>query len=141
MLVVDDVPEILDLFRGFARRIHRVPVALTTEVNSRRALDLVAENRYDLVVSDFRMRQVDGIEVLRAARISNPNGRRILMTGYNEVPASLERVREASIDAYIQKPLQSQELLLLLSDFLDEGSAAIETARAQARKIESSGLA
>lgn len=134
--MVDDVPEILDLFRGLARRIRNVDLHLTTEVNSARALDLVSTERYDLVLSDFRMRQVDGIEVLTAARKLHPEGRRILMTGYNEVPTDLERIRKAEVDAYIQKPLKSQDLLLLLMDFLQGNQETIAACRAQARDME-----
>lgn len=138
VLVVDDVPEILELFQGLVRRIRRSNVHLTTEVNSARALELVAQNAYDVVVSDFRMRQADGIEVLRAARARHPEGRRVLMTGYNEVPASLERIRSAGVDAYIQKPLKSQEILLLLTDFLENDASAIASAREHAREVEAS---
>jgi DNA-binding NtrC family response regulator len=136
VLVVDDVPEILELFQGLLRRVRRYYVKTTTEVNSQRALELVSQRKFDLVVSDFRMRQVDGIEVLRAAYQANPEGRRVLMTGYNEVPTSLERIRSASVDAYIQKPLKSQDLLILLDAFLANDTEAIKTARAHAREVE-----
>lgn len=141
VLVVDDVPEILELFQGLLRRVRKFDVSLAIEVNSARALDLVASKKFDLVVSDFRMRQVDGIEVLRAAREANPEGRRILMTGYNEVPASLERIQSAAVDAYVQKPLKSQDILILLNDFLEGNPEALAAARAQAREVESTAVA
>lgn len=140
ILVVDDVPEILELFQGLARRIRRVKVRLSVEVNSSRALDLLRSEKYDLVVSDFRMRQVDGIEVLRTARETNPTGHRILMTGYNEVPTSLERIRSADVDAYIQKPLKTQELLLFITEFLVGNQEAIAFAREQARETEATAM-
>lgn len=139
ILVVDDLPEIGEFFRALMRRLREFDVHLTTEIDSERALRLVAENRYDLVVSDFRMRQVDGVQVLTQARQTNPNGRRILMTGYNEIPASVERIREASVDAYIQKPLKSQDLLLLIIDFLHGNPETLEACRAHARDLESMG--
>src|SRR5205823_13941729 len=99
VLVVDDLPEIGDFFRALMRRMREFDIHLTTEANSEKALDLVKTNRYDLIISDFRMRQVDGIEVLTAARAHHPEGLRVLMTGYNEIPTSMERIREARIDA------------------------------------------
>lgn len=138
VLVVDDVPEILELFRTLLRRVRSFDIDLALEVDSARALDLVARRPFDLVVNDFRMRQVDGIEVLRAARAANPEGRRVLMTGYNEVPASMDRIRSAAIDAYVQKPLKSQELLLLVRDLLSGDEGAIEAAHADAREVEAS---
>lgn len=136
VLVVDDVPEILDLFRGLTRRIRAVPIQLVTEVNSARAKELAAQQPFDLVLSDFRMRQADGVEVLQAAHDRNPEGKRILMTGYNEVPTDIERIRHAQIDAYIQKPLKSQDLLQLMLDFLQENKATIAACRSRARELE-----
>lgn len=139
VLVVDDLPEIGDFFKALIRRLREFDIHLITEVNSQRALDMVKEKKFDLVVSDFRMRQVDGVEVLRAAYDCHPRGGRILMTGYNEIPTSIDRIREAHVDAYIQKPLKSQDLLLLIFDFLNENAEAIDSYRRYAREMESLG--
>jgi two-component system response regulator HydG len=139
ILVVDDLPEIGDFFRALMRRMKDFDIQITTEVNSQRALELVEERTFDLVISDFRMRQVDGIEVLSAARKKNPDGLRVLMTGYNEIPTSMERIRGAKIDAYVQKPLRSQDVLLLIFDLLSGNAVALERCRADARELEVMG--
>ena len=139
VLVVDDLPEITEFFGALVRRIRGQQVHLTTEVDSARALELVRGRAFDLVVSDFRMRQVDGVEVLRAAFERNPDGGRVLMTGYNEIPTSIERIRQAHVDAYVQKPLRSQDLLLLMLDFLNGNASAIQAHRGQARELEALG--
>lgn len=136
VLVVDDVPEILEMFRGLLRRVRTVDVHLTTEVDSQRALELARAKPFDLVLSDFRMRQVDGIEVLQAARTTNPAGHRLLMTGYNEVPTSLERVKGANVDGYLQKPLRSAELLPLLVEILGDNPETLAECRDAARAME-----
>ena len=139
VLVVDDLPEIGDFFKALMRRLREFDIHLTTEVNSQRALEMVREKPFDLVVSDFRMRQVDGVEVLKAAHDRHPRGLRILMTGYNEIPTSVERIRLAHVDAYIQKPLKSQDLLLLILDFLNGNQDSIDTHRRYAREMEDLG--
>src|SRR5438067_743373 len=139
VLVVDDLPEIGDFFRALMRRMHEFDIQLTTEANSEHALELVKQNKYDLIISDFRMRQVDGIEVLTAARGNHPDGLRVLMTGYNEIPTSMDRIRQARIDAYVQKPLRSQDILLLIFDFLNGNKAAIDACRLEARELETMG--
>jgi response regulator RpfG family c-di-GMP phosphodiesterase len=140
ILVVDDVPEILDLFKGLVRRIRTVPVELVTEVNSARAKAIAEREPFDLVLSDFRMRQVDGVEVLQAAHATNPGGRRILMTGYNEVPTEIARIQTAHIDAYVQKPLKSADVLQLMLDFLQGNQEAIDACQARARELEAVAL-
>ena len=139
VLVVDDLPEIGDFFRALMRRMHDFDIRLTTEANSEAAVKLVREHKYDLVISDFRMKQADGIEVLSAARSSNPEGLRVLMTGYNEIPTTMDRIRKAGVDAYIQKPLKSQDILLLIFDFLNGNKGAIDAFRHEARELETMG--
>lgn len=136
ILVVDDLPEVVAMFKEASRRLRGLSVEMTTEVNSQRALELVKTHPFDLVVSDFRMSQVDGIELLTAARAADPRGYRILMTGYNEIPAGIDRIREANVDAYVQKPIRGAELVLLLTDFLQAKDVAIQEHRAAARELE-----
>lgn len=139
ILVVDDLAEIGDFFRALMRRMKEFDIHLTTETDSERALDLVRANQYDLIISDFRMRQVDGVEVLSGARRAHPDGLRVLMTGYNEIPTSMERIRQAGIDAYVQKPLRSQDILLLIFDFLNRNAEALDVHRREARDLERMG--
>lgn len=136
VFVVDDLPEILQFFEALSRRLASQGVRIVTENNSRRALERVREETFDLIVSDYRMREVDGISVLSAARESRPDAPRVLMTGYNEIPAPIARIREAQVDAYIQKPLRTQELMLLLLDFLNRNDGTMAAFRKQARELE-----
>ena len=136
VLVVDDLPEICAFFRDVRRRIRGVDVAMETETNSQRAIERLQTEAFDLVVSDFRMREANGIDVLRAARRRNPGGHRVLMTGYNEVPAPMDHIQEAEVDAYIQKPLEAQELLLILLSFLHGDARSIGELREHARELE-----
>ncbi|HVM45468.1 MAG TPA: response regulator [Candidatus Thermoplasmatota archaeon] len=135
-LVVDDIPEICNMYRALFRRIRGIDVELTVETDPAAAIARLSETAYDLVVSDFRMKGADGIDVLRAARERNPAGRRVLMTGYNEIPASIQRIREARIDAYLQKPLRTQELLVLISDLLRGDERALAAYREHAGELE-----
>lgn len=140
VLFVDDVPEILHVLTAVAARVRPANLRVFAERDGARALDLVRSRPFDLVVSDFRMREVDGIEVLQAARRANPGGYRVLITGYNEIPTSIHRICDAGVDAYFQKPIHAQQLLLVLHDFLRVNAAAIAAWRAQARHLESLAL-
>lgn len=136
VLVVDDIPEIVELFRSLAPRLEEAGVEVHTETDERAALALLATTPFDLVLSDFRMKHADGLEVLSLARRKNPHGIRVLMTGYNEVPAPLERIREAGVDAYLQKPLRAKELVLLLLGLLHGDEATLSARRRHAREME-----
>jgi DNA-binding NtrC family response regulator len=139
VLVVDDLPEIGEFFRSLMRRLHDFDIRLTTEADSVAALQRVRDHAYDLVITDFRMAKADGVDILSACRQAHPEGLRVLMTGYNEIPTSMDRIRQAGVDAYIQKPLKAQDILLLIFDFLNGNKAAIDAFRREARELETMG--
>lgn len=136
VLVVDDIPSITTFFRSVLARVSTPRIEVTVETDARAALERLSHEQFDVVVSDFRMPGADGAEVLAAAHRSHPRGHRIMMTGYNEIPTGVARLRAASVDAYLQKPLRTQDVLLLLCDFLDDFPQSIEACRRHARDLE-----
>jgi DNA-binding NarL/FixJ family response regulator len=54
---------------------------------------------------------LDGVDVLRASRSRNPGGRRVLFTGYNEVPTAAARMDEAKPDVILHKPIGPVEFV------------------------------
>lgn len=135
-LVVDDLPDTLYAFRGIPRRIQTVDLRLQTETSAARALDAIRTTRYDIVVSDFRMVEANGVDVLAAAREANPDGYRILMTGYHEITAPIEEIQAAAIDAYLLKPLDVHELMLVFTGLCHGNAESIRALRAHARDLE-----
>lgn len=136
MLVVDDVPPIGDAWVGLAQRVKGIDIRASIETSGKRAIDLLQQRPFDLVVSDFRLLDADGLHVLSAARRLVPNAYRILMTSYADVPAPMSRIRDANVHAYVLKPFDTQEMLLLLRDFLGGTESAISDWEAHAREVE-----
>lgn len=124
ILIVDDVPEILDFFSRVARMDRTRTVEVTTTSDPAAAVELLAHKTFDVVISDFRMPHVNGLEVLIAARRANPKGRRVLMTGYNEIPATQGEIDAAAVQARLHKPLRATFLLeFLQACFSDDPQA------------------
>lgn len=140
LLIVDDVPEIAELFRALARRIHGIPIEATTCTDPRVAIEILGRERFDVIVSDFRMPNVDGVEVLRAARRHHPNARRVLMTGYNELPVDAPRLADAQVDVFLPKPVSAQATIMLLWQLLGEDAAELAALRVQARAFEAAAV-
>lgn len=137
--VVDDIPEILRFFEDVGKRLAPQGIQIVTESDSKAALERLKDARFDVIISDYRMRDVDGVTLLTASRNAHPAAARMLMTGYNEIPAPLSRIREARVDAYLQKPLRTQDLMLLILDFINQNETTIEAFRKQARELEAIG--
>lgn len=106
LLLVDDEERILRslsmLFRG------QYQLYMTTD--PREALPLVEKHRIHVVVSDQRMPQMRGADLLREVRARSPNSMRILLTGYSELDAVVASVNEGEIFRFVQKPWDANEL-------------------------------
>jgi CheY-like chemotaxis protein len=110
ILVVDDVPEVADLVGALLAPTGAVVV---TESDPAQALRRLKEERVDLIVSDFRMPGIDGLTLLQEARRLHPRAGRVLMTGYNELPATPADIEAAGLSATLQKPLDPEWLLAI----------------------------
>jgi two-component system response regulator PilR (NtrC family) len=115
ILVVDDEQGMRQLLTlVFGRAGHRVRAA----ENGRRALELLREQSADLIVSDVRMPDMDGIGLLREARALFPEVAVVMMTAF----ATVETAREAfklGADDFIQKPFDVDELKLIVEKALE----------------------
>ncbi len=78
------------------------------------ALQRVAADAYDVVLTDVRMGEVDGMDVLRATLEASPSTQVIVMTAYGTIEAAVEAIRRGAYD-YLAKPFQEGELLLRIA--------------------------
>lgn len=87
--------------------------AVDTYQSGAPAIEQLKKQQYDIVVTDIRMDDVDGLDVLEAARGSSPRTKIIMITGY----ATAEVAREAQAKgafAFIAKPFRPKDLQKLL---------------------------
>ena len=82
--------------------------------NGREGQELGAAGAYDLVLTDLRMGELDGIDVLRAIKQAQPLTEVIVMTAYGTIESAVEAMKLGAFD-YIQKPFSEQELLVRTS--------------------------
>lgn len=106
ILVVDDdlsMREFLELM--LLREGYEVRVA----PGGREALDLAAQTSFDLVITDIRMKNVDGIEVLKGVKAIHPETVVILISAFATVETAVTAMKEGAYD-FIPKPFQIEEL-------------------------------
>jgi DNA-binding NtrC family response regulator len=106
VLVVDDEPGMRTALQAnFLRHGWRVETASGV----REATRACACTRYDLVVSDIRMRDGDGFEVMSSVRKNSPTTAVILLTAFGSVPEAVESMRGGAFD-YLMKPISFEQL-------------------------------
>jgi DNA-binding NtrC family response regulator len=106
VMVVDDEPGIRTALRAnFLRHGWRVETASCV----REAIRNVEGREFDLVVTDMRMPDGTGMEVMRAARKASPETAVILLTAYGSVPDAVNAMRDGALD-YLTKPIPFDRL-------------------------------
>ena len=77
------------------------------------ALEKIGEKNYDIVITDIKMPNMDGMELLKQANKISPESFFIIMTAYASVKTAISAIREGAYD-YLMKPIEFDDLLLRL---------------------------
>jgi two-component system response regulator HydG len=85
--------------------------------NGKRALEALEENDISLVLTDFRLEDIDGKELLSRIKKTHPNMPLIIMTGYSDVKIAVEVIKNGAFD-YVTKPLFPDEILIKIKEAL-----------------------
>ena len=125
LLVVDDDADSCEVV---AEALRAEGYSVATAWGGRAALTLAAEQVFDVVVSDIRMPDLDGLELLRGLREATPDVSVILMTAFGTVEAALEAIKAGAYD-YVSKPLNLDELLLTVRRVIEQRRLVHENRR------------
>ena len=114
ILIVDDDPHFL---RVLARILSGENYLVTTAGGACDALELIKSAQFDLIISDLRMPECDGLNFLEALRRDGNNVPVIILTAYGEVDTYLAAMN-AGANEYLNKPIHSEELLRIVRSCL-----------------------
>lgn len=106
LVIDDDRSARLLLERLLTRAGHSVTVVDSAE----QGLLKLEEGPYDLLITDKNLPGADGLEVLKKARVSQPNLRAILITGF-PTPETRDQAQELGVFAYVSKPFGVHDIL------------------------------
>jgi len=130
ILVVDNEERMCKIIQsGLELEQHRVDIALSGQDA---LLCLHSGQSYDLVITDLKMQQVDGLEVLEEAKKLDPAPEVILITAYASQQTALEAIRLGAYD-YLIKPFEISELSLRINRILHQKQLEEENQRLRAQ--------
>ena len=115
ILLVDDEEDNLALLYRTLRGSYN----LDKSTSPTKALDMLDDNQYHLVISDHKMPEMDGVEFLKKVLEKSPNTMRILLTAYSDANILIDAINYAKIYRYIKKPYNPDELQLIVSSALE----------------------
>jgi two-component system response regulator YesN len=113
IVIVDD--EIL-IREGLARMISKESSEFTvirTYADGKHLLDELPALQFDVVITDIRMPQIGGLELIRLLKASHPRIRSLLMSGFVEFDYAREAIRSSAVD-YLLKPINKEQLFEVL---------------------------
>ena len=118
VLLVDDEEMVVTSIKSFLTLETDYEVVSFT--SPREALEYVKANKVDLVISDYLMPDMDGIEFLAEIKDIQPEATRVLLTGYADKENAIKAINEVGLFQYIEKPWDNDDLLIIIRNGLDK---------------------
>jgi len=118
VLVVDDERSMRDLLAIMLKQEgHDVAVV----EGGAQAIETLSREVFDLIITDLRMREVDGLAVLRAAKEHSPETVVVVITAFASTETAVEAMKLGAYD-YITKPFKMDEIKLVLANALERSA-------------------
>ena len=116
VLFVDDEPNIL---KAVQRLLRHEPINVLCASRGQEALDLLCQQPAQVVVSDQRMPEMSGVDLLSAVRERHGDTVRVMMTGYTDMHIAVDAINRGAIYRLITKPWNDEELKATLRSAFD----------------------
>ncbi|HBY59594.1 MAG TPA: hypothetical protein DEH78_07205 [Solibacterales bacterium] len=116
-MVVDDEEMVITSIRAFLRletdyNIH----GFTSPVDAARHLET---NSIDVVVTDYLMPKMNGIQLLAKAKEHQPEAARVLLTGHADKQSAIQAINDIGLYQYLEKPWDNSQLLLVIQGAIE----------------------
>ena len=116
VLFVDDEPDLLSSLRRFLRR---EPYKMLFANSGREALQVMGDQPVDIIVSDLRMPEMDGLTLLAKVKQAYPEIIRIILSATREVEQTIEAINTGEVYRFISKPMNPAQLKQTLQDVVN----------------------
>ncbi|HEX3773869.1 MAG TPA: sigma-54 dependent transcriptional regulator [Polyangiaceae bacterium] len=136
ILIVDDQ---LSMAETLADGLSEQGFEAIALASSKEAAKRLENEHFDALVTDLRMPQIDGLELLKISRRHAPGRPVIVMTAYSAVESAIESIRQGAFH-YLTKPFKLDELVLFLNRALEDSRLRHETAVLRSALRERFGL-
>ena len=125
VLIVDDEPRVLDALEAILAAEFRVVRAGGGEA----ALDILRTEEVAVVVTDYRMPGMTGVELLRQSQDVAPDAVRIILTAYTDVDSLMEAINTGRIYHFVPKPWEPNDLVVVVRRAAERWALGRENAR------------
>ncbi len=121
-LVIDDDVSTLELMRF---QLESEGFQVSTAERGENGLKLVAENEFDIILTDLNLPDFNGIEMVRRCKELAPDTEIIMITGDGSMDKAIEATKAGAFH-YVEKPIEFEELILLIGKAIDRKRQSAE---------------
>ena len=133
ILIVDDEPGVLNALRRMCLNRAAAPAlpdaTVTTFTSPIKAADHVRDHPVDLVISDYRMPEMDGAAFLALVKELHPDSARMLLSAYTDMEGIVRAINDASIFRFVSKPWSDADLRVSMIQVLAHREVMLENRR------------
>ena len=123
ILIIDDERSIRNSLKDIlVFEKHNVDLA----ADGKEGIALIAENSYDVIFSDIKMPNMDGLEVLEKVHASHPEIPIIMISGHGTIDTAVEAIKNGAFD-FISKPMDLNRIMVTVRNALDKSNLVQET--------------
>lgn len=119
-MVVDDEKMITTTLSTMFKLMLKENVIAYNDVDQALACEELENNNVDLIISDFMMPKMNGLEFLKSVREKSPNTVTILLTGYADKENAIKSINEIGLYYYLEKPWNNNDLIKVVTNGLEK---------------------
>jgi len=117
VLIVDDEDMVITSLRAYLRLETEYHVEGITDPEA--AVRFLESNPIDVVVSDYLMPKMNGIQLLARAKQLQPEAARILLTGHADKQSAIQAINDVGLYQYLEKPWENAQFLLVIQSGIE----------------------
>lgn len=125
ILIVEDEEAAL---KNLQHVMKKAGYSVVGTLDSAKALKLLEEKEFEIILTDLKMEEVDGVEILEKAKQLHPDSEVIMITAYASVPSAVETMKKGAYD-YIAKPFKLNDVRRTVSSALEKVKLRKENAQ------------
>lgn len=133
IVILDDEEMVLISLRAYLTL--ETDYQVETFTDSEKALEYLRGSPVDVVISDYLMPKMNGIQFLAKARQLQPETARILLTGHADKQSAIDAINSAGLFYYLEKPWDNAALLLVIRNAL-ERTQLVRTLQAKIQQLD-----
>lgn len=135
VLVVDDEADILESLKDILEATHDNMTVLTA-ASGAEGLQALQGHQVDLILSDYKMPKMNGLEFLAEVRKTHPKTPVVLITAFPDLDIALRAINEAGIEYFLTKPFNPGTVIEVVRSMLSEQRARALRSQSFARSLE-----